>query len=53
MEDIHESIRVGIRSDHPDTRFNEMPAFLKDELLPRAEVDDVVEYVLAISGQEH
>ncbi|MBO6784579.1 MAG: cytochrome-c oxidase, cbb3-type subunit III [Alphaproteobacteria bacterium] len=53
LERIHEIIRVGIRSEHPDTLFNEMPAFLKDELLPRDQVDDVVEYVLAISGQDH
>ncbi len=53
IQDIHETIRVGIRSEHDDTRFNEMPAFLKDELLPREQVADVVEYVLAISGQEH
>lgn len=50
---ILETIRVGIRSEHPETRFNEMPAFLADELLARADVDAVVEYVLAISGQEH
>lgn len=53
VEQIHETIRVGIRSDHPDTRFNEMPAFLKDELIERDQVDAVVEYVLQISGQEH
>lgn len=53
VDDIHETIRVGIRSDHPDTRFNEMPAFLKDELLERDQVAAVVEYVLQASGQEH
>ena len=53
IEQIHETIRVGIRSDHPDTRFNEMPAFLKDELIDRDQVDAVVEYVLQISGQDH
>lgn len=53
IDQIHETIRVGIRSDHDDTRFNEMPAFLRDELLPRDQVDDVVEYVLSISGQDH
>lgn len=52
-EDILDTIRVGIRSDHPDTRFNQMPAFLADELLTREEVSDVVEYVLQISSQEH
>lgn len=53
LDRIHEIVRVGIRSDHPDTLFNEMPAFLKDELLTREQVDAVVEYVLQESGQEH
>jgi len=52
-EEILDTIRVGIRSDHPDTRFNQMPAFLADELLTREEVSNVVEYVLQISGQSH
>jgi len=53
VDQIHETIRVGIRSSHDDTRFNEMPAFLKAELLERREVDAVVEYVLRESGQDH
>lgn len=53
LDQIHETIRVGIRSDHDDTRFNEMPAFLKDEFLERPQVDAVVEYVLRESGQDH
>jgi cytochrome c oxidase cbb3-type subunit 3 len=52
-DEIFDTIRVGIRSDHPDTRFNQMPAFLADELLTREEVSDVVEHVLQISGQDH
>ena len=52
-EQILETVRVGIRSDHDDTRFNQMPAFLTDEILTRDQVADVVEYVLQISGQEH
>lgn len=52
-EQILDTIRVGIRSDHPDTRFNQMPAFQADELLTRDEVADVTEYVLRISGQSH
>lgn len=51
--EIYETLRVGIRSSHPDTRFNEMPAFLRDGLLQREQVADVVEHVLAISGQDH
>ena len=52
-DQILDTIRVGIRSDHPDTRFNQMPAFLADELLTRDQVSDVVEYVLQISDQSH
>jgi cytochrome c oxidase cbb3-type subunit 3 len=52
-DQILDTIRVGIRTDHPDTRFNEMPAFLADELLTRDQVSDVVEHVLQISGQSH
>lgn len=52
-EQILETVRVGIRSEHPDTRFNQMPAFLVDELLSREAVSDVTEYVLQISGQDH
>lgn len=53
VDQIYETIRVGIRSGHDDTRFNEMPAFLKAQLLERPQVDAVVEYVLQQSGQEH
>jgi cytochrome c oxidase cbb3-type subunit 3 len=51
--DIHQTVQYGIRDPHPDTRISQMPAFLKDEMLTRTEVDNVVEYVLALSGQDH
>ena len=49
LEAIHATIRYGIRSEHEETRSNDMPAFLKDELLNRDEVNDVTEYVLSLS----
>ena len=52
-DQIYTTIQHGIRSDDPKTRVNNMPAFLKDGLLSREQVDDVVEYVLEISGQDH
>ncbi|GAB4224917.1 MAG: cytochrome-c oxidase, cbb3-type subunit III [Kiloniellaceae bacterium] len=52
LEAIHDTILYGIRSDHDETRFNEMPAFGRDEILSREEVNDVAEYVLALSGSE-
>lgn len=51
VEAIHQTIRYGIRSDHPDTRSSDMPAFLRDEILTAAQVDDVAEYVLTLSNQ--
>lgn len=52
LEAIQQTIKYGIRSDNPDTRDSAMPAFLKDELLTAAQIDDVAEYVLALSGQK-
>lgn len=52
LEAIQKTIRYGVRSDHPDTRDSVMPAFLKDELLTPAQINDVTEYVLALSGQK-
>lgn len=48
---IHETIRVGIRSDHPESRINDMPAFLTDGILTREQVQDVTQHVLALSGR--
>ena len=53
LEDIHTTILYGIRGEHSDTRYSQMPAFLKDEILTAQQVDEVVEYVLSISGQDH
>jgi cytochrome c oxidase cbb3-type subunit 3 len=53
VDDIHQTIQYGIRSDHPDARFSEMPAFGADDILPQQEVLAVAEYVLQISDQEH
>ena len=52
MESIHETLTVGIRSpDHDDTRYSEMPAFGKDELLEKEQIDQVVNYVMSLSGE--
>ena len=52
MEDIHQTVRYGIRNeDHLDTRWSEMPAFGRDGLLDDQEIDQVVHYVLRLSGQ--
>ena len=50
LDQIQQTIRFGIRSGHPDARFNEMPAFGADQLLDRGQIDDVATYVLSLSG---
>ena len=52
LEDIHTTLQVGIRSGHPETRDNQMPAFGRDQILEPAQINDVTEYVLSISGGE-
>ncbi len=50
LEAISQTIHYGIRSDHDDTRLSEMPAFGRDEILPREDINDVAEYVLSLSS---
>lgn len=52
MEAIHSTIAHGIRNDEdPDARWSEMPAFGADGLLSEEEVDQVINYVMSLSGQ--
>lgn len=54
MEDIHLTITHGIRNTNdPDARYSEMPKFGVDGLLENAQIGQVTEYVLAMSGQDH
>ncbi|GAA6195735.1 cytochrome-c oxidase, cbb3-type subunit III [Pseudophaeobacter arcticus] len=51
VEDIHMTISHGIRNeDSDDARYSEMPAFGRDELLEEEEIDQVVNYVMSLSG---
>jgi cytochrome c oxidase cbb3-type subunit 3 len=50
-DDVHHTILYGIRADNDETRVNEMPAFVKDEMLSAAETGDVTEYVLSLGGR--
>ena len=45
---IMETLRVGINTDHPDTRYGEMLAF--DGMLSRDEIRTVANYVRSLSG---
>lgn len=52
VEDIHETITHGIRNDDSDdARYSEMPAFGRDELLEKEEIDQVVNFVMSLSGE--
>jgi cytochrome c oxidase cbb3-type subunit 3 len=49
LEDIQHTITVGVRSGQPDARQSQMPAFGRDELLKPEQIDDLTEYVVALS----
>ncbi|MDO5643925.1 MAG: cytochrome-c oxidase, cbb3-type subunit III [Paracoccus sp. (in: a-proteobacteria)] len=54
IEDIHTTVMHGIRNtDDPDARYSEMPRFGVDGILTNAEIDEVTNYVLLLSGQQH
>lgn len=47
---IEETIRVGINTAHPDSRFGQMPAFGKDAVLERDQVHNVAAYVYSLTN---
>ena len=49
-EAIAETIKVGINSAHPNSRVSQMPAFGRDQVLERPDIENVVAYVLSLSG---
>jgi len=52
IEAIHTTITHGIRNeDDDDARYSEMPAFGRDELLEAEEIDQVVNFVMSLSGE--
>jgi cytochrome c oxidase cbb3-type subunit III len=48
-EAIAETIRVGINSAHPESRNSQMPAFGREQILQRTDIENVVAYVLSLS----
>lgn len=51
IQSIYTTISHGIRNeDDDDARYSEMPAFGRDEILEPAQVDEVVNYVMSLSG---
>ncbi len=54
LEDIRYTIAHGIRNeDDFDAHYSEMPRFGADELLEPQQIEEVVQHVLALSGQDH
>jgi cytochrome c oxidase cbb3-type subunit 3 len=51
-ETIAETMRVGINSPHSESRFSQMPAFGRDQLLTATEVRTVAAYVYSLSHPE-
>ena len=49
LEDIHLTLLHGIRAVNDETREGEMPTFGADELLETEQIDQVADYVLALS----
>ncbi len=51
IEAIHQTMSVGVRSEESaDTRCSQRPAFGRDELLEPVQIDQVVNYVMSLSG---
>ena len=52
IEAIYSTVANGVRNDdYEDTRYSEMPAFGRDELLEPDGIDQVVNYVMSLSGE--
>ncbi len=52
LDEIEHTLRVGVRSAHPETRTSQMPAFGRDGMLNAAQVSDLTEYVVRLSGRQ-
>ncbi len=53
LSDIQATLHYGIRSAHAKTRQGAMLAFGRDGILTSAQVSDMTDHVLSISGQPH
>ena len=52
LEDIQRTITHGVRSTDPDAHTSQMPAFGRDQILQPAQVNDLTEYVVALSHRK-
>ena len=53
FDSIMETLRVGINTTHPETRFGQMLAFGRDGMLSRDDIRVVADYVQSLSGADH
>lgn len=51
LDAVHFTITHGIRNGSDQARISDMPAFGRDGILKPAEISDVAEYVLSLSGK--
>lgn len=49
LDEIHHTLTVGIRGVHEETRISDMPAFLTDEILDKAQIKDMATYIQSLS----
>ncbi|HYE44109.1 MAG TPA: cytochrome-c oxidase, cbb3-type subunit III [Caulobacteraceae bacterium] len=52
LDEIAHTIRVGVRSGHGEARMSMMPAFGREGMLQPAQINDLTQYVLNLSGRE-
>lgn len=53
IDDIHQTLLYGIRSGHNQTRTSLMPAFGRDGILTRDEIDQVTDFVMTLSSEKN
>ncbi len=51
VKTIEETLRVGVNDAHEETRFGQMPAFGRDQMLGRDDIITIITYVRSLSGQ--
>ncbi|WP_323016175.1 cytochrome-c oxidase, cbb3-type subunit III [Devosia sp.] len=52
IDTVAETIRIGINSNHGETRFAQMLAFGRDQMLPSADIRLLAQYVEGLSGAQ-
>jgi cytochrome c oxidase cbb3-type subunit 3 len=50
LAEIHQTIAFGVRNANGDSRQSQMPRFGADKMLTEAEIGDVADFVLSLSG---